>query len=82
MKDSSKLAEANATPLKLISDLCCRLERVIVVLCFFVPVSVLQRCDPALLAPCGDPEQPDGSEAAAMVLYLTVSWPLPNRSHR
>nr|XP_046270489.1 uncharacterized protein si:dkey-225f5.4 [Scatophagus argus] len=35
--------------------------------------SVLQRCDPALLDPCGDSEQPDCAEAARMVLYLTDS---------
>lgn len=35
-------------------------------------VSLLQRCDPALLDPCGDSEQPDCAEAARVVLYLTV----------
>ncbi|XP_036944213.1 uncharacterized protein si:dkey-225f5.4 [Acanthopagrus latus] len=35
--------------------------------------SVLQRCDPALLDPCRDSEQPDCAEAAPMLLYLTDS---------
>ncbi|XP_040917799.1 uncharacterized protein si:dkey-225f5.4 [Toxotes jaculatrix] len=35
--------------------------------------ALLQRCDPSLLDPCGDPEQPDSAEAARMVLYLTDS---------
>ncbi|XP_038566008.1 uncharacterized protein si:dkey-225f5.4 [Micropterus salmoides] len=35
--------------------------------------AVLQRCDPALLDPHGDPEQPDCGEAARMVAYLTDS---------
>ncbi|XP_071320915.1 uncharacterized protein [Trachinotus anak] len=35
--------------------------------------AVLQRCDPVLLDPCGDSEQPDSAEAARMVLYLTDS---------
>ncbi|XP_070704362.1 uncharacterized protein [Pempheris klunzingeri] len=35
--------------------------------------TVLQRCDPALLTPCGDSEQPDCAEAARMLLYLTDS---------
>ncbi|XP_073350998.1 uncharacterized protein [Pagrus major] len=35
--------------------------------------SVLQRCDPALLDPCGDSEQPDCADAGRMVLYLTDS---------
>uniref|UniRef100_UPI0037E9640D uncharacterized protein n=1 Tax=Semicossyphus pulcher TaxID=241346 RepID=UPI0037E9640D len=35
--------------------------------------AVLQQCDPALLDPCGDPEQPDCAEGARMVLYLTDS---------
>ncbi|KAG7234940.1 hypothetical protein INR49_003581 [Caranx melampygus] len=34
---------------------------------------LLQRCDPALLDPLGDSEQPDSAEAAMMVLYLTDS---------
>ncbi|GLD73149.1 uncharacterized protein AKAME5_002447400 [Lates japonicus] len=37
--------------------------------------TVLQRCDPSLLDPCGDSEQPDCAEAARMVLYLTSSCP-------
>ncbi|KAI3359594.1 hypothetical protein L3Q82_013788 [Scortum barcoo] len=41
------------------------------ILCSFY--SVLQHCDPALLAPCGDSEQPDSDEAAKMVLHLTDS---------
>eukprot|EP00064_Thunnus_orientalis_P011299 superscaffoldBa00001620_g11329 len=35
--------------------------------------AVLQRCDPALLDPCGDSEQPDCAEAAKVFLYLTQS---------
>ncbi|XP_026204780.1 uncharacterized protein si:dkey-225f5.4 [Anabas testudineus] len=35
--------------------------------------SVLQRCDPSLLDPCGDSDQPDCSEVARMVLYLMDS---------
>ncbi|CAJ1075481.1 uncharacterized protein si:dkey-225f5.4 [Xyrichtys novacula] len=35
--------------------------------------AVLRRCDPALLDPCGDQEQPDCAEAARMLLYLTDS---------
>ncbi|XP_042247520.1 uncharacterized protein si:dkey-225f5.4 [Thunnus maccoyii] len=35
--------------------------------------AVLQRCDPALLDPCGDSEQPDCAEAAKVFLYLTDS---------
>ncbi|XP_034568188.1 uncharacterized protein si:dkey-225f5.4 [Notolabrus celidotus] len=35
--------------------------------------AVLRRCDPALLDPCADPEQPDCPKADRMVLYLTDS---------
>ncbi|KAF3700617.1 hypothetical protein EXN66_Car016304 [Channa argus] len=35
--------------------------------------AVLQRCDPSLLDPCGDLDQPECSEAAMMILYLTDS---------
>lgn len=42
----------------------------------FLSARVLERCDPVLLEPCGEPE-PDCAEAAGTVLFLTVStWSL------